>query len=398
MSRRRRRSVPGSCDARRARVLTAVSPPCATRPRKGAKAASSFSAKSLQRRPIASGNFLLARMGVPILRRLRAPARRGRAKNRALQAGSATRRSRTARRASPPRSPNPSEKSGWDNSAAQSAQIAAQSASRTSRASEAGARGGKRRAAGIVDLDVPAQQFGAHPLRQAAIRRRPARRSVPSCSNASRRHHGDGQRLLAFVRASIKVTPASAAARFRRLLRRARAARGRWCRLGEKPRKRIFRARAPSVARADRAERDHLLARHAEVSISRARKACGWVAQGSSPLRIGGEGSLVKALIEPWQHHGALRRAGDGREQARGDDIRAGRAEGDRPDSASRATLVDGAGDQHLLARRRIDKASLVLNLRPGCDGDVEKPQRDPPIIVEFAAEVLQARANRHFR
>ncbi len=62
----------------------------------------------------------------------------------------------------------------------------------------ASARGRERRAAGIVDVDVPAQQFGAHPLRQAAIRRDQRRRAARRLQSLAQAD-GDGQRLLALV-------------------------------------------------------------------------------------------------------------------------------------------------------------------------------------------------------
>ncbi len=67
-------------------------------------------------------------------------------------------------------------------------------------------------------------------------------------------------------------------------------------------------------------------------------------------------------LIEPWQDHRALRRASDRLEQAGGANIRAGRADGDHWLAVAR-DLVDGAFDQRLLARRRIDKAALLLKI-----------------------------------
>ena len=98
---------------------------------------------------------------------------------------------------------------------------------------------------------------------------------------------------------------------------------------------------------------------------------------------------FVETLIKAGQDDGALRAAGNGREQARGDNIGAGRA-----DRHHRARIArhrfNGARDQRLLARGRVDKAALGLNMGPGLDRNVEKIERDAPIIVEFAAEIVE--------
>ena len=60
------------------------------------------------------------------------------------------------------------------------------------------ARGGERRAAGIVDLDIPAQQLRAHALGKAAIRRHQRRRAALVLQRLAQAD-GDGQSLLAFV-------------------------------------------------------------------------------------------------------------------------------------------------------------------------------------------------------
>ena len=249
----------------------------------------------------------------------------------------------------------------------------------------ASARGRERRAAGIVDVDVPAQQFGAHPFRQAAIRRDQRRRAARRLQKLAQAD-GDGQRLLAFVQ---RLDQTHIGQRRRHVLPVLLAPQrppvggvgGTKASLANFSRAASAAGASPKATTSSRAT--------PMVSTSRAEKGLRMGGAGFVAIEDGRERGRIKVLIEPWQHPRALRRAGDGRQQPRRDDIRAGRAKGDDRDLLP-CDIFDGAGDKHVLSRRRIANASRGKNPRPFRDGDIEKPQGDPPIIVELAAEVFQ--------
>ena len=148
-------------------------------------------------------------------------------------------------------------------------------------------------------------------------------------------------------------------------------------------------ARAQGVGR--RPQRFHVIARDAndaEQPVERRLRMAGDADRAVLARADHRPGAFVEVLVEVGQHHRALRRAGDCRDQPGGGAVGSGRAGDDR--RAARGALrqgVDFGVDEQRAAPGAVDQAALVEPGRPLREGDLEEIEGDAPIGVECVGD-----------
>src|SRR3984957_7903485 len=93
-------------------------------------------------------------------------------------------------------------------------------------------------------------------------------------------------------------------------------------------------------------------------------------------------GSFVEIEVEIGQHHGALRRARDGRDEPGGCAMGAGRAGDDGWSAPRPLKRLDFALDQGRYSLAPVVEAALGEPLRPACEGDLEENEGNAPIGI----------------
>ena len=105
---------------------------------------------------------------------------------------------------------------------------------------------------------------------------------------------------------------------------------------------------------------------------------------------------LIEIGVEPGQHHGAVRKPRDGGNQLCGRRDRAGRTRDDygRVSLAGKPRRL--GHDQTVAPLDRFDEAALLQDLRPLFDGDLQKLQRELPVLIEIVGHKLVELLPRH--